>query len=219
MKFMTILSLRLLSIICLLVIALFSLSLAQSPQRYVTQGKNDPVKITYLQHGVLKLQSRTAQATVNVKKDLYGCLRLYDSSDPKSKPATTDAIAIRVLDEVVKGDKFFLLLQISTGSGCNVQGRCGAGEEVGVYWWQFNSALKPENYHHALITSCQQDVNLEEWDSKGKDGDPIKLDTRNGKLALKYTKHDYAQNKGDKTYSLTYDRTAPEQGLVIRESK
>lgn len=192
---------------------------AQTAQRYVTQGKNDPVKITYLQHGVLKLQSRTAQATVNVKKDLYGCLRLYDGSDPKSKPAATDAISIRVLDEVVKGDKIFLLLQISTGSGCNVQGRCGAGEEIGVYWWQFNSALKQEKYQHALITSCQQDVELEEWDSKRKDQYAVNLETRNGKLALKYTKHDYAQNKGDKSYSLTYDRTAPEQGLQISETK
>jgi hypothetical protein len=206
---------RLLIVICLSVSAI----LAQTPQRYVTQGKNDPVKITYLQHGVLKLQSRTAQTTVNVKKDLYGCLRLYDGSDPKSRPSKTDAISIRVLDEVVKGDKVFLLLQISTGSGCNVQGRCGAGEEIGVYWWQFNSALKPENYQHALITSCQQDIELEEWESKRKDQYTVNLETRNGKLALKYTKHDYAQNKGDKSYSLTYDRTAPEQGLQIREAK
>lgn len=206
---------RRLIVICLSVSAI----LAQTPQRYVTQGKNDPVKITYLQHGVLKLQSRTAQATVNVKKDLYGCLRLYDGSDPKPKPSTTDAISIRVLDEVVKGDKVFLLLQISTGSGCNVQGRCGAGEEIGVYWWQFNSALKPENYQHSLITSCQQDVELVEWDSTRKDQYAVKLETRNGKLALKYTKHDYAQNKGDKSYSLTFDRTAPEQGLRISETK
>jgi hypothetical protein len=206
---------RLLIVICLSGFAI----LAQTPQRYVTQGKNDPVKITYLQHGVLKLQSRTAQTTVNVKKDLYGCLRLYDGSDPKSRPSKTDAISIRVLDEVVKGDKVFLVLQISTGSGCNVQGRCGAGEEIGVYWWQFNSALKPENYQHALITSCQQDIELDEWESKRKDDYPVKLEARNGKLALKYTKHDYAQNKGDKSYSLTYDRTAPEQGLQIREAK
>lgn len=197
----------------------FAPTLAQNAQRYVTQGKNDPVKITYQQHGVLKLQSRTAQATVNVKKYLYGCLRLYDGSDPKARPETTDAISIRVLDEVVKGDKFFLLLQISTGSGCNVQGRCGAGEEMGVYWWQFNSALKQENFQHALITSCQQDIELEEWDSKRKDEYPVKLETRNGKLALKYTKRDYAQDNKDKSYSLTYDRAAPEHGLLIRENK
>ena len=204
---------------CILLVCFASSTFSQSAQRYVTQGKNDPVKITYLQHGVLKLQSRTAQTTVNVKKDLYGCLRLYDGSDPKSRPATTDAISIRVLDEVVKGDKVFLLLQISTGSGCNVQGRCGAGEEIGVYWWQFNSALKPESYQHALITSCQQDVELEEWDSKRNNDQELKLDMRNGKLALKYTDHDYGQNKGDKSYSLTYDRTAPEQGLQISETK
>ncbi|MFN7927834.1 MAG: hypothetical protein U0Y68_07785 [Blastocatellia bacterium] len=203
-----------LPIVCLSVVGL-----AQGVQRYVVQGKNDPVKITYLQHGVLKLQSRTAQAMINVKKDLYGCLRLYDGSDPKSRPSATDAITIRVLDEVIKGDKFFLLLQISTGSGCNVQGRCGAGEEIGVYWWQFNSALKQENYQHALIDSCQQDVALEEWDGKRKDDQELKLETRNGKLALKYTKHDYAQNKGEKRYSLTYDRTAPEQGLQVSEAK
>lgn len=202
-----------------LLATLFIAAGAQTPQRYVTQGKNDPVKITYLQHGVMKLQSRTAQATINVKKDLYGCLRLYDSSDPKSKPAATDAISIRVLDEVVKGDKIFLLLQISTGSGCNVQGRCGAGEEIGVYWFQFNSALKQEKYQHALITSCQQDVELEEWDSKRNNDQELKLDMRNGKLALKYIDHDYGQNKGDKSYSLTYDRTAPEQGLQISETK
>lgn len=111
--------------LCLLALAFSLHSFAQNTQRYVTQGKNDPVKITCLQHGVLKLQSRTAQTTVNVKKDLYGCLRLYDGSDPKSRPSKTDAVSIRVLDEVIKGDKFFLLLQISTGSGCNVQGRCG----------------------------------------------------------------------------------------------
>lgn len=192
---------------------------AQSAQRYVTQGKNDPVKITYLQRGVLKLQSRTAQATVNVKKYLYGCLRLYDGSDPKSRPSTTDAISIRVLDEVVKGDKFYLLLQITTGSGCNVQGRCGAGEEIGVYWFQFNSTLKQEKFQHALIESCQQDIGLEEWDSRRKDDQELKLETRNGKLVLKYTKHDYVQNKGDKSYSLTYDRTVPEQGLLISENK
>lgn len=204
--------------ICVVSASLFVAVFAQTAQRYVTQGKNDPVKITYQQHGILKLQSRTAQANVNVKPYLYGCLRLYDGSDPKARPATTDAISIRVLDEVVKGDKFFLLLQISTGSGCNVQGQCGAGEEVGVYWWQFNSALKQENFQHALITSCQQDVELEEWDGKPSDTQ-LKLETRNGKLALKYTKHDYGQNKGDKSFSLSYDRTAPEQGLRIVEGK
>lgn len=203
----------------LIILSLFIASaLAQNAQRYVTQGKNDPVKITYQQRGILKLQSRTAQATVNVKPYLYGCLRLYDGSDPKARPATTDAISIRVLDEVVKGDKFYLLLQISTGSGCNVQGRCGAGEEVGVYWWQFNSTLKQENYQHALITSCQQDVELEDWDGKPRDTQ-LKLETRNGKLALKYTKHDYGQNKGNKSYSLSYNRTTPEQGLRIVEGK
>lgn len=199
--------------------ALFVPSLAQSSQRYVTQGKNDPVKITYLQRGLLKLQSRTAQTTIDVKKDLYGCLRVYDGSDPKSKPSTTDAISIRVLDEVVKGDKFFLLLQISAASACNVQGQCGAAEETGVYWWQFNSALKQENYHHALIDSCQQGVEFNEWDGKRKDDQELKLETRNGKLALKYTRRDYAQNKDDKSHLLTYDRGTPEQGLVISEMR
>lgn len=203
----------------LFIVCLSVAGLAQGVQRYVVQEKNDPVKITYLQHGVLKLQSRTAQATINVKKDLYGCLRLYDGSDPKSRPSTTDAITIRVLDEVIKGDKFFLLLQISMGSRCNVQSQCGAGEEIGVYWWQFSSSLKQEKFQQELVESCLDNIGFEEGANERKDDQELKLETRNGKLALKYTKHDYAQNKGEKHYSLTYDRTAPEQGLQVSEAK
>lgn len=222
MKIKKILSLRLLNAICLLLIMLFVPSLAQSLERYVTQGKNDPVKITYLQNGVLKLKSRKAQTTVNVKNDLPGCLRPYDGSEPKFNPSKTDLISIRVLDEVVKGDKFFLLLQINTGGNCNIQGYCGAVEENGLYWWQFNSALKQENYHHALIDSCMQFVGIDEWNGKIKDDQGLALETNHGKLVIKYTKYEYGQNgdeKSKKSYSLIYNRETPEQGLVISEIK
>ncbi len=218
MKSTTILNLKLLSSIGLLTLGLFASSLAQAAPRYVTQGKNDPVKISYLQHGVLKLQSRSAQTTLNIKNDLYGCLRTYDGSDPQSKPDTSDAISIRVLDEVVKGDKFFLLLQIGSPSNCNIQSQCGAAEETGVYWWQFNSALKQENYRHVLIDSCMQSIEFRDWEGKPRD-EELKLEMRHGKLTLKYTQRDYTENKNDKSYSLNYDRSTPEQGLVINEMK
>ncbi len=194
------------------------LAFAQRPQKYVTQGKSDPVKLTYLQQGVIKLQSRTAQANINIREHLYGCMNLYDGSDPKSRPSKTDTISIRVLDEVIKGDKFFLLLQITTGSGCNVQGMCGAGEESGLYWFQFNSALKQEKFQKELISSCRQDIEITEGAGKQSDETGFKLETRNGKLALKYTRFVFGQNRTEKYFTLAYDRATPEQGFIVKET-
>jgi hypothetical protein len=191
---------------------------ARSPQKYVAQGKADPIKLTYLQKGVIKLESHTAQSSINIGEHLYGCLNPYNRSDPKSHPSKTDVISIRVLDEVSKGDKFYLVLQISTGSGCNIMGRCGAGEEIGVYWFQFNSALKQEKFQEALIESCRQEVELEEGGGeRDQDGEELKLEVRGGKLALKYIKHDYSDSTKIRS-TLSYDRAAVEQGFIIKKS-
>ena len=189
---------------------------AQSPQKYVTQGKNDPVKITYRQSGILKLQSRTAQATVDLRKDLDGCLRLFDGSVSTSR-FTTDAISIRVLDEIIRGDKFFLVLQITTNGACNVQGMCGAGREVAVYWFQFDAALRREKFQHELISSCRQSIALEEPEDKHPELQELKLKIKDGKLALQYEKYDYSHKENNKSFSLLYDRKAPENGLLIKE--
>jgi hypothetical protein len=189
---------------------------AQSPQKYVEQGKADPVKLTYLQKGVIKLESRTARSSINILERLHGCLNRYDRSDPKSRPSNTDDISIRVLDEVIKGGKFYLVLQIDTGSGCNVMGRCGAGVEIGMYWFQFNSALEQEKIQEALIESCQQGIELEEGGvNRDQDGEELKLEVRGGKLTLKY--RDYSDSTTIRR-TLSYDRAAAEQGFMINKS-
>jgi hypothetical protein len=193
---------------------------SQTARQYVTQGKTDPVKISYQQGGILKLQSATAQGIVNLKNDIPGCLRQYDGSARSPRPASTDGISLRVLDEVLNGDKVYLVLQINTGSGCNVQGMCGAGEEIVILWLQFNNALKRERFQSALVVSCLQNIELEQWKGNRPDLGELKLEMEKGRLALKYARFDYSkQSNAEQHYTLVYDRAAPQRGLQISETK
>jgi hypothetical protein len=182
------------------------------------QGSSDPIKITAFPNAIFKFSQGKLNGSINLQGDIAGCTTgSYDGSDPKSNPSG-GAASTRVIDQIRKGAFSYTVFQTVLGSGCNVQGRCGAGSAVTVVWLKLNAKLKATSRKAVIVTECMTDTGTTKW--AGQSGDEIKdlFDPQfrlvAGKLEIGFETEDF-NTKQKIVSSLRYDRRAPEKGLVV----
>lgn len=182
------------------------------------QGKSDPIKITGLANAALRFTMAGKARSLAFEDDLAGCWsEVHDGADPKSAPIPV-VLAPRVIDEVRKGNAWYVTLQVTLGSSCNVNGMCGAGTTVNLLWLKLNQQLVVQKKQASLVMDCISDITLTKWVGRTgndiKDATDPKLEMRGGVLQLEFERDDYINKK--KTVSkLRYDHRNPEKGLVI----
>jgi hypothetical protein len=200
----------------LLVFALLGAVLAQSTP--AQQSPRDPIRIAGLVNAGLRFTLGNTSSTVNLANDLAGCTAgIYDVTDPNSRPSPTP-LEPRVLDQVQKSGRWYIVLQLSQQGNCNVQGMCGASTTVNVVWFELNAQLIAQRKQAVVVDNCMNDTALTDWTGRvrnaARDGQAPDLELRNGLLLLSYQENDYTK-KVSIVSSLRYDRRAPEQGLRV----
>ena len=182
------------------------------------QGSSDPIKIMAFPNGLFKFRQGKLNGSVNLQGDIAGCTTgTYDGSDPKSKPSG-GAASTRVIDQIRKGKFSYTVFQTVLGSGCNVQGMCGAGSAVSVAWVQLDAKLKVISRKVVIVEDCISSTGTSKF--AGRTGDEIKdsFDPKfrllAGKLEIEFKRDDF-NTKQTTVSSLKYDRRTPEKGLVV----
>ena len=113
------------------ILVLAGLAFAQSSQRAV-QSVKDPIQITSLNDGRFKFFKGSRRAVYNLQANIHGCTgTIFDFSTGKKFGGSVRA---RVLDQVSKPGLVYVVMQVTTNTGCNVQGMCGAGTTTDLIW-------------------------------------------------------------------------------------
>ena len=182
------------------------------------QGSSDPIKIMAFPNGLFKFRQGKLNGSVNLQGDIAGCTTgTYDGSDPKSKPSG-GAASTRVIDQIRKGKFSYTVFQTVLGSGCNVQGMCGAGSAVSVVWLKLDAKLKVISRKAVIVVECLTNTGLSKW--AGRTGNDVmdstdpKLRMVAGKLEIEFKRDDFS-TKQTTISSLKYDRKSPEKGLLV----
>lgn len=202
-----------------ILIALFALSgLTVAQSSPAQQASSDPIQITAFPNAIFRFRQGNLKSSVTLQGDIAGCTTgSYDGSDPNSK-SSGGAATTRVIDEIRKGAFWYVTFQTTLGSGCNVQGRCGAGSGITVVWLKLNARLKMISRKTVIVEDCMTDTGTSKF--AGKTGDEIKdsFDPKfrlvAGKLEIEFQRDDF-NTKKTTISSLRYDRRAPEKGLIV----
>jgi hypothetical protein len=176
------------------------------------QALSDDIKITAFPKGVFKFQQGGLISKISLQGDIAGCTTgSYDGSDPKSKP-NGGAAKTRVIDMVWRDrtdeSPAYVTFQTTLGSGCNVQGRCGAGSAVTVVWLELNPKLKVVSKKAVIVQDCLTNTGLTQW--VGKTGFWL----NEGKLEIKFETENYS-TKQKVVSILRYSNNAAEKGLIV----
>lgn len=205
----------------LLSAALTGAAVAQN-SRPAAQSQRDAIRVTAYSSGVFQLVQGKVSARVNLQNQIAGCTTgTYDGADPKSRPSG-GAANTRVIDLVQKRGFWYLTFQAILGSGCNVQGLCGAGSAISLVWLELNSTLQVLSQQTEALEDCFSNTYLTRWSGKNRDDAPDTddptLELRGGVLEVSTEKSDY-DTKLDTLTTVRYQRAFPEKGLVILVKK
>jgi hypothetical protein len=204
-------------------IALFALgSMIFAQSIPAEQPLSDDIKITAFPNAIFKFHQGGLESKISLQGDIAGCTTgSYDGSNPKSKPRG-GAAKTRVIDMVwrdrTKESPIWVTFQTTLGSGCNVQGMCGAGSAVTVVWLELDPKLKVVSKKAVIVQDCLTNTGLTQW--FGKTGDDVLNSTnptfwlKEGNLEIVFETEDY--NKKQKVVSiLRYSKNASQKGLIL----
>jgi hypothetical protein len=203
--------LRLLNMFALVAVVFVGVALAQQG-RPAVQNPRDPIRITSLNDGQFRFAKGRTRVVYNLNANISGCAgTLFDGGTGQKLGGSVRA---RVLDQTAKMGFQYVLMQIVTNTGCNVQGMCGAGTSVDVIWLKFDSRLKLIARQAAMVEDCRTSMELTRFDGKRTEGQDVMLETRGGVLSLDSKLSNFEKKTATLT-TLRYDRRAPDRGLVI----
>jgi hypothetical protein len=180
------------------------------------QASSDDIKITAFPNAIFELKQFKSggliRSKINLQGNIAGCTTgSYDGSDPKSKPSG-GAATTRVIDMVwrdrTKESPIWVTFQTTLGSGCNVQGMCGAGSAVTVVWLELDPKLKVVSKKAVIVQDCLTNTGLTQW--VGKTGFWL----NEGKLEIKFETENYS-TKQKVVSILRYSNNAAEKGLIV----
>lgn len=187
---------------------------AQSSQP-AEQSPKDPVQITSLNDGRFRFVKGSRRVSYDLKTSISGCTgQVFDLGSGRKFGGSVRA---RVLDQASKPGSWFVLMQVSTNTGCNVQGMCGAGATTDLIWLKFDANLKVIARASLMVADCATSAWVTELNGRPLplyDDQEIKLGLRAGRLQLRSQDDDLAKKISNIT-SVNYDHAAPERGLVI----
>lgn len=204
----------------MLSVALLTSAQAQTGAQPAQQRSSDAIRVTAFLKGVFDLKRGNLSRRVVVP--LSGCTTgTYDGSDPKSRPSGGAAQA-RVIDLVSHGGFWYLTMQATLNSGCNVQGLNGACSEVTLLWLKLSADLRLAAKQAESVSSCADQTTLTGWSGAGPDQDlefpsPAALGLSRGVLAFTYQTPETLDVNAEfkNVYTLRYDHAAPERGLRV----
>ena len=200
------------------ILVLAGLAFAQSSQR-AAQSAKDPIQITSLNDGRFRFVKGSRSAVYSLRVSINGCTgTIFDFSTGKKFGGSVRA---RVLDQVSKPGLVYVVMQVTTNTGCNVQGMCGAGTTTDLIWLKFDTNLKVIARASAMIADCATSTEITELNNKpatGFEDQELKLEMRGGVLQLRYQDDDFT-NKTTTVTTLRYNHRTPERGLVISSVK
>jgi hypothetical protein len=201
----------LLKSLALVAVMFLGVTLAQTGQPAV-QNLRDPIQITSLNDGQFGFSRGSTRKVYDLKSSINGCYgTLFDGGTGQKLGGSVRA---RVLDQVEKSGFWYVVMQVTTNTGCNVQGMCGAGISVDVIWLKFDSRLKLLSRQAAMVEDCRTSMELTRFDGKRTEAQDVMLETRGGVLALESKLSDFEKKTATLTI-LRYDHRTPDRGLVI----
>ncbi|WP_019586791.1 hypothetical protein [Deinococcus apachensis] len=175
------------------------------------QGRGDAIRVTSLNDGRFRFVLGPAQSVLDLGSGLSGCTgSLYDGATGEQYGGNVRA---RVLDEVRGAGFWYVVMQVNTNTGCNVQGLCGAGLSTDMLWLKLDVRLRAVARQAASVEDCGTDTELTQFDGRRPEGDDPRLEMRGGVLSLESRQDDYTRKVTTVT-ALRYDRRSPERGLV-----
>jgi hypothetical protein len=200
-------------LISLLALSSFVFAQQGSPAE---QASSDDIKITAFPNAIFELKQFKSGGLVRSKIKLQGHIAgcttgSYDGSNPKSKPsggAATTRVINMVWRDRTEESPAYVTFQTTLGSGCNVQGRCGASSAVTVVWLELDPKLKVVSKKAVIVQDCLTNTRLTQW--VGKTGFWL----NDGKLEIGFETEDFS-TKQKTASSLHYDRSTAEKGLII----
>lgn len=185
---------------------------ARADTQPAQQGKQDPIRITSLNDGRFRFTLGGHSAVLDLRGSIGGCTAsLYDGGSGQQYGGSVRA---RVLDEVQRAGWWYVLMQVNTNSGCNVQGLCGAGFSTDLIWLKLDVGLKAAARQTARVEDCLTNTELTRFVGKQREGDSAALEMRGGVLSLEASTTDYTAKKVG-VLNLRYDRRSPERGLLL----
>jgi hypothetical protein len=186
------------------------------------QPLSDGIKITAFPNAIFKFRLGSLESKISLQGEIAGCTTgSYDGSNPKSKPrggaARTRVIDMMWRDRTAESPAY-VTFQTTLGSGCNVQGMCGAGSAVTVVWLELDPKLKVVSKEAVIVQDCLTNTGLTQW--VGKTNDDVMNSTnptfwlREGNLEIGFETEDFS-TKQKTVSSLHYDRSTAEKGLIV----
>jgi len=183
------------------------------------------IKLRNTGFGKITLIKNKPRVMVDLSREVAGCA----SASSAIKKALKDCAAFppdfKLIDATVKNNQMFLLISSNAAGNCNVCGRCGADDALGLIWLKLSNNLRVLDKKGVAIDYCRMEITLvsevvnynEETLEK-----TLKLSFKENVLAIDFEKEIFAE-KLDRNYyefsHLEYNRKTPEKGFVIKTEK
>jgi hypothetical protein len=181
------------------------------PSLAFAQGKID---VRWEKNAGVRISQGKNVSRIDLREDIIGCLgELFDGSTKQR--FGSGLRKTQVLDVVGSDGQHYVLLSAATAPNCNVQGRCGAGDnDVTLIWLQVGADLAVIRKQVFAAEDCIAarwiEGMPENWDST--------LTLSAGSLTLSFTEDVYDRT-ADKLQEFTgqavYDRRSASEGIRI----
>ena len=184
---------------------------AGTPSVALAQGNVD---VRWEKNATVRISQGRNVSRIDLREDIIGCLD--DVFDGSSKKRFGSGLRkTQVLDVVDSDGQHYVLLSAATAPNCNVQGRCGAGDnDVTLIWLQVGADLAVIRKQVFAAEDCIAARWIEgmpdDWDST------LKLSA--GSLRLSFTEDVYdrtADTLQEVTGQAVYDRQSASEGIRI----
>lgn len=193
---------------------------AQTKSNVKIQG-NNLGKVT-----VLKGKTRSV---IDLSSDVSGCVFVPKEfkKDLDKKGCTASPATFKLIDATEKNKQTFLILTADEQENCNVCGRCGASEATTVIWLKLDARLKLLEKKNLPLEYCGLNLSMIYPDSetnKETADDSSDFSFKGNMMTIEFERRLFnEESNGDvDMYEFTlveYDRTKPENGLVIKTEK
>ena len=187
------------------------------------------VKIQASGLGKVTVSKGKTRSIIDLSKDVSGCVFVPTEfkKDLDKKGCTAPPATFKLIDATEKNKQTFLILTANAQENCNVCGRCGASEATTVIWLKLDASLKLLEKKNIPLEYCGLNLTMIYSDSetnKETPDDSSDVSFKGNVMTIEFERRLFSEeSNGDKdTYEFThveYDRTKPENGLVIKTEK
>lgn len=196
---------------------------------FVSAQTKSNVRVQGNSLGKVTVSKGKARSVIDLSKDVSGCVFVPAEfkKDLDKKGCTAPPATFKLIDATEKNKQTFLILTANAQENCNVCGRCGASEATTVIWLKLDARLKLLEKKNIPLEYCGLNLTMiysgSETNKETPD-DSSDVSFRGNVMTIEFERRLFSEeSNGDKDmYEFThveYDRTKPENGLVIKTEK